>query len=68
LPWTSALPEEFSSVLCQDPLWDRAEALAVVQSFVTAFLLDTLAGDTAARKRLASDAIQQADVQYEASW
>jgi predicted dienelactone hydrolase len=68
LPWTDALPKEFSSALCQDAVWDRAEALSVVQSFVTAFLLDTLAGDTAAHDCLSNEAVDEADVRYEASW
>jgi hypothetical protein len=68
MPWTCALPEEFASVLCHDPAWDRDAALETVRRFTTSFLLDTLTGDERARELLSQEVVEQRDVRYHASW
>jgi predicted dienelactone hydrolase len=45
MPWTASLPPEYASYICEDPAWDKQEALDTVHHFTTAFLLHTLAAD-----------------------
>lgn len=44
MPWTAALPPEYQGYFCEDPGWDKHEALDVVNQLSTAFLLHALTG------------------------
>lgn len=61
LPWTAGLPEEFEAMLCNDPAWDRQQALQLVGHFATAFLLDTLDADPVAGATLNVVNVEQFD-------
>ena len=67
LPWTEALPAEFSAMLCGDPAWDRDEALRLVAHLSTAFLLDTLNDDERARAALSPEEVSQSGIDYAVS-
>lgn len=45
MPWTSILPPEFFSYVCEDPAWDKPEALQLINQVTTAFLSQTLRDD-----------------------
>ena len=62
MPWIAESP--YYAYLCFDPVWDKARALDLVHHFSTAFLLDTLKGDEAARAALLPDAVQFPGVEY----
>lgn len=64
-PWVRT--RWFRSYLCADPAWNKARALRVVLHLSTAFLQDTLKGDTAARARLAPSAVAIPGVRYAAT-
>jgi predicted dienelactone hydrolase len=62
-PWMNEHPAyEF---FCFDPVWDRARALDLVHHFSTAFLLDMLKGDQAAREALLPENVAFPGIQYE---
>ena len=48
MPWMSETP--FYQWVCFDPVWDKDQAQDLINHFSTAFLLDTLKGDTAAAR------------------
>jgi predicted dienelactone hydrolase len=52
MPWTEGLPPEYYGYICEDPAWDKQEALDIVHHFTTAFLLHVLLGDPAASEVL----------------
>ncbi len=45
MPWTDYLPAEFQYYMCEDPAWDKPEALEIINQLSTAFLLQELSGD-----------------------
>jgi predicted dienelactone hydrolase len=51
---------------CSDAVWDLHRSHDLVNHFTTAFLLDTLKGDTEAHAALAVDAVDFAGVTYQA--
>lgn len=53
MPWTAALPEEYASIFCDDPAWDKHEAIGITNEVTAAFLSLTLRGDDAGRQALA---------------
>ena len=57
MPWTEGLPAEYASFFCEDPAWDKAEALALINETTAAWLAWTLQGDEAGRDALESDAL-----------
>jgi predicted dienelactone hydrolase len=63
MPWPTALP--FSEVFCLDPVWDKQRALDLIHHFSTAFLLDTLKGDTGAHAALAPEAVSFPGIEYQ---
>jgi len=52
LPWTVDLPEFQQGYICNDPAWDKQEALDVVHHFTTAFLRASLQQDPVALEAL----------------
>ncbi|MGH1345897.1 MAG: alpha/beta hydrolase family protein [Nannocystales bacterium] len=52
LPWSTDLPEFQQSYICNDPAWDKQEALDVVHHFTTAFLRANLQQDPVAVEAL----------------
>ncbi len=52
MPWTAGLPEEYAGMFCDDPAWDKADALALTNETVAAFLAHTLRQDGAGRMAL----------------
>jgi len=52
MPWTAQMPEEFRAYLCEDPAWDKREALALINQVTTAFLLHTLTDEVEAEASL----------------
>lgn len=55
MPWTAEIPTEYAAMFCEDPAWDKAEALAITNDTVTAFLAYTLRGDEAGRTSLGAE-------------
>lgn len=51
---------------CSDSVWDMDRAQDMIDHFTTAFLLDTLKGDSAAHAALAPDAVTFPGIAYEA--
>lgn len=51
-PWTADLPEFQQGYICNDPAWDKQEALDVVHHFTTAFLHASLQQDPVAVEAL----------------
>ncbi len=54
MPWTESLPAEYQSYFCEDPAWDKAEALELVDETTAAWLDFALVGDGAGRDHLAT--------------
>ena len=52
MPFTDMIPESFRSYVCEDPAWDKSEALAVTNELTTAWLRHVLDGERAARRVL----------------
>lgn len=52
MPWTENLPEDFYYYVCEDPAWDKPDALTIINQLSTAFLLSNLADNTDARASL----------------
>ena len=68
MPWTDSLPAEYASYFCEDPAWDKAEALALVNETTTAWLAATLQGDARGSALLSGerfDDVQGLGVVYE---
>jgi predicted dienelactone hydrolase len=64
IPWFKSFPAyEWA---CFDPVWNKDRALDLTHHFTTAFLLDTLKGDTAAHAALAPEAVSFPGIEYEA--
>lgn len=55
MPFTEAMPEEFRAYMCQDPAWDKADGLDVINHMTTAWLKHTLLGDADAADALAPE-------------
>lgn len=53
MPWTAGLPEEYAAMFCEDPAWEKPEALAITNETVAAFLAYTLEDDDTGRRALA---------------
>lgn len=51
---------------CTDPVWDKLRGLDLTNHATTAFLLDTLKGDQAARAALAPEAVNFYGIEYQA--
>ena len=64
MPFLAKAP--FYDFVCLDPVWDKARALDLTDHFTTAFLLDTLKGDTAAHAALAPEAVSFPGIEYQA--
>lgn len=52
MPWTAGLPEDFRSIICVDPGWDKGTALALINQLTAAFLSHTLRDDPLGRAAL----------------
>jgi hypothetical protein len=52
--------------VCFDAVWSKDRVLDLTYHFITAFLLDTLKGDTAAHAALAPEAVSFPGIEYEA--
>ena len=63
LPWLYDTP--FGGWVCFDPVWDKNRGIDLINHFSTAFLLDTLKGDTEAAKALAPENVAFHNVGYE---
>jgi predicted dienelactone hydrolase len=61
-PWMNDHPAY--AYFCFDPVWDRERALDLIHHFSTAFLLDTLEGDSAAHEALLPDAVRFPGIDY----
>lgn len=61
MPWTAQMPEEFRGYICEDPAWDKPEALALINQVTTAFLLHTLTEDAGAEPSLDPSVYQTVD-------
>jgi predicted dienelactone hydrolase len=55
MPWTTGLPEPYVSMFCEDPAWDKDEALTVANETTAAFLLYTLTDSAQAGEALRPD-------------
>lgn len=64
VPWFKSTP--LYQWVCFDPVWNKDRALDLTHHFTTAFLLDTLKGDTAAHAALAPEAVSFPGIEYEA--
>ena len=64
IPWFKSTP--LYQWVCFDPVWNKDRALDLTHHFTTAFLLDTLKGDTAAHAALAPEAVSFPGIEYEA--
>jgi hypothetical protein len=63
MPWTATFP--LGEFMCFDPVWDKHRALDLVHHFSTAFMLDTLKGDTGAHAALAPEAVTFPGIEYQ---
>ncbi len=54
-----------SGWICYDPVWDKDRGIDLINHFSTAFLLDTLKGDTEAAKALAPENVTFPRIRYE---
>lgn len=63
LPWMYDTP--FGGWICFDPVWDKDRGMDLINHFSTAFLLDTLKGDTEAAKALVPENVSFPNIQYE---
>lgn len=52
MPWTAELPEDYRSMFCSDPAWDKPTALELTNGLATAFLADVLLDERRAGKWL----------------
>ncbi len=58
MPWTANLPDAYQSVFCEDPAWDKQEALDLVNHLTTAFLRHTLVDGAKAEDALQPEAYE----------
>lgn len=65
MPWTAVLGPIEHGYICDEAAWDKAEALGLVNAYSTAFLLDVLEGNQAARHVLSS--VAQPNIAYTAT-
>ena len=66
IPSTAALDPALRDLVCLEPVWDKLRTLDLINHFSTAFLLDVLAGDAAARKALSLDSARFTGIAYSA--
>ena len=52
MPWTAELPAEYAAMFCEDPSWDKADALEITNETVAAFLAHALQDDPAGARAL----------------
>lgn len=65
MPWVKET--DFYQWICFDPVWDKDRGLDLINHFSTAFLLDTLKGDTKAAEALAPENVSFPGIKYEAT-
>jgi len=61
MPWTDGLPPEYAAYFCEDPAWDKPEALALVNETTAAWLATTLLGDVEGAAVLDGDTLADVD-------